>query len=449
MAKQSDGSPPTFEIPDLDLGPAKAPGKASLPPATAKPALSAKPPASAADDFEFGDGDDFELETVQASLGFGMDTSDAPALSGGPAQSSRDSLDWPSGAPPSASALAVDTGEVERVAAFGDASGPLLLLPLYTARVFTRRRELGAKLRETSSALLAVETKRDTILSELARGRRAELDKHEAFAPGLAELAQAAKLAGEHEQSLAATSAQVSSELGAIDGQIAELGAERDRLRLTEGERLKRLEQCEANLKRAEARVKRAQIEIRSLHDVAIKRAPMQPGKAAPTTVALSKEETARLAALEEQQRNLAAEVLVVKGPYLAAQSELEAVQKEQRALEQRVRAAEQRKSSYTQKARQELNSKGQQANQAEARLLAAAAELGRGVLAARGRVPVDPALLERVRHADREVLRAAREHELYLHARAAYDREKAKQGMIVIFCAIGLVLGLLIWLIA
>ncbi len=440
MADPRDRPPPSFEIPDLDLAPAKAPTK--------PPSASARPASAQRHDLDLGDeGDDFELESVQASLGFGMDTSSEHADVSRSLASRDDGQGWPSGAPPSARDLAVDHEDVERLADFGTPDAPLVLLPLYTARVFARRRELAALLRETSAALVAAETRRDTILSEIAIGKRAELAKHDGFAQGLAELTEAEKLAGEQEQSLAATSAQVSSRLAELDDQIAELRAGVEKARTRESDRSKHLEGCEANLKRAEARVKRVQIEIRALRDVAIRRAEPDASKPPPASVPLTAEEAARLAELEEQQRRLGEDALVVKGPFLTAQAELEAVRRELRELEQRIRGIERQKSSFSHKARAELNSKGEQASRASARLLAAGAELGRGVLAAGGRVALDSPTLERVRSAEYDVLRSARQHELHRLAHDAYDREKAKRGLLIALGAVALLLAALVWL--
>jgi len=423
----SEKSPPgSFEIPDLEL---EAPAP--------RPATPSAKPAS----FAF---DDFELETAQSSLGIAMDA-DALPVSGQRLRSLAASAPWPSAVTPDPSEIQLEREEIERTADYGDPSVSWLLAPAYTFRVFKRRRALRQARERTRSELLACEARRDATLAELVRALKPELERREQFHGGLRELARAEQAAGEQERQLAQASAQAQHKLGEIGAKIAALKSE---IEVQQGElqsRQRQHDDCTANLKRAEARARRVQIEIRGLRDVAVQRATAA-GKADLAEVELTPEEAERLRQLEQQASSMNAEVAAARPPFAAAEQALAAVRRQIAELERQLDAAEQSKSAFTRQARQELSIKGQHASRAGSALSEAYAALGRAVLSGRGAVPVDDAMLERLRRHDQEVARAASADELHVRALSAYSHDKAKQGLLIVAGGIAALLVLLIY---
>ena len=428
----SEKRPPgSFDIPDLELD---------------APLRSASTSPRRPKGLEYDDpNDDFELETAQTSLGtFGLDTESLPlpgARSGVPSAMAP----WPIGATPGPGELQLEHDEIERIADYGDARVPWLRAPAYTLRVFQRHRALRKAREQTRSELSACESRRDATLAELVRKLKPELEKREQFRAGLTQLATAEQASSEQERALANASAEAQTKLGAIDAQSAALRTEIDTQKSVLDARQRLFDDCTANLKRAEARAKRAQIEIRAVHDVALKRAAAA-GKTSTGQVELTADEAVRLRELEQQASALTGEVAQVRVPYVAAERELADVRRRITELEQQLQSSEQRKTAFTRQARQDLNAKGRQASQAGGALSDAYAALGRAVLSGRGAVNVDDEMLERLRQHDKEVTRAAIDDEHHLRALTVYDRDTAQRGLVVVAVTAVVLLALLIY---
>lgn len=102
--------------------------------------------------------DDLELEAGFAA-GEEMPPS-GPRLKG----TNRHDAPWPTGTTPEPQALRIDATDVERLAAYGDPGGPLLLAPLYAYRVFSRRRELARLHARARAQLSECEARRDAFI---------------------------------------------------------------------------------------------------------------------------------------------------------------------------------------------------------------------------------------------------------------------------------------------
>jgi hypothetical protein len=69
-----------------------------------------------------------------------------------------------------------------------------------------------------------------------------------------------------------------------------------------------------------------------------------------------------------------------------------------------------------------------------------ALAEVARAVLSARGSIAVSEPMLDALRRHDKSVEAAALRLETHLRALDAYDRERVKQGVVVVLSALGIV---------
>ena len=444
-------SPPTFDIPDLEL-PAAPARQASRVPARPRDPLPLDGASSGPIEIEPFDPD--AQSGPRASSGAGRSAQDyfgAGTFEGDPAddfqpgslvslelQAPRAQVaagpEWPTGRSPDRASLAITDSEVRLGAGYPPVPTNPLLAPRYAWQVTVRRRSLRENLARLDRELVAAEQRRDELLAGMVNAIRPALEKEPRVAELLAAARQLGDVTGERGQALRTLNEQ-------YQGALAEKEARRSHQQsaLGEGQALQReraaeLLAADENYRRAEARHKRLQIEIRSAIDVARQKAQaagLPPGTAQPEHVAQVLDLQQKASALEPELLTLKAARDQAQTADLAAQQAVAAVERELQRL-----SLEQR--SLDRQYGQQIDQRAAGLGQAEGELRSTLAEAGRVVLAMRGGIAVDPALLPAIATADAELLQLTRESELLLRALDACDLAAVQRGYTVAALVVG-----------
>lgn len=455
--------PPEFEIPDLDLPPpnrSQAAMRAVTPPASGQgpapamvtPPVAVAPPAE--EDFALG-GAALDLE-----LGGPISSGDYPTfqgphkdfIAGGldlesilPVQSSKLTVapqhkpGWPEGSTPARERLVLDPLEIRLTAGLGEAPtfGPLLAV--YAIRVVLRKRALVAELGALEAELALAEQKRDDLLAELAAELQPQLQGSERFGRLLAPLFDIDALATERgaalvavEQEKAAEAAQLAAEQGPLTTAIS-----------VETERQQRgAEELQSKadvLERAEARHKRALIEIRAVEQQAAQRLGPEGGNMPPDLVA-------QLLPLKERADGAAQDLESARAEHASRRAEFSAGERRLAELTRRSEQLERAKRDVARRYQQRLAPRQEGMGDVEKKRRAALAEVGRGILAAAGGVPVAANTLKALAQAAANVAALAKRAELHLRALDAFDSEKVRSGFAWIVAALALVVGYFVY---
>jgi hypothetical protein len=328
---------------------------------------------------------------------------------------------WPSGRTPEPERLELTHADVERAGAYGPSPGSWLASPAYAWRVARRQRALRTMLRTADDELRAAEAERDGRLAELVLELRPALEADQRFRRLLVPLAELERAANEQGQALSSVSSEYESLAVGLDVESTTVQHEIARRTAAEQSLSKTCAEREADWKRSDARLKRTNIEIRNLVEGA--RALGQ------SAAALSPDKAAELARLNERLALQKTEAQSARAAHDRAQAELSALTQELGELRKAERRIDQQRAALAQRYRKRLDVQGQNLGQTEARRVAALAEVGRGLLAARGGLPIGAERLSAVAEADRRVLDSARRAALLLGALDAYDLEAAKRG--------------------
>ncbi|NLE86057.1 MAG: hypothetical protein GX607_06625 [Myxococcales bacterium] len=329
---------------------------------------------------------------------------------------------WPTGVTPRDEELPVVPEEIRSLAGFGAPPSFLFATPIYALRVWRRRRALGVRVAEARRALGALEKERDERVMHVAETARARLEGDARHHTLMLELRAHEAAIAEGEAALSSSAAELEERTRELERQLDELaetlrdqGASVDRAR-------DEVRAIEGRLERVEGRHKRIEIERRALLDVARRKLGPAGGALPPEMVGPLAELDAREAALRPELEEARATLEAARARRDAAVSARELTH--QRALEVRAR-----RDAFTNRRTQELAGPTRALEEARARRSTALVELGRAVLAQRGHVPVDEALLEPLRVLDAQVRVAAAELQRLRLARAAYDEPAARRG--------------------
>jgi hypothetical protein len=359
--------------------------------------------------------DPYRPAPAQADRGrFDLDSS-LPAGLAGITVAPEGRANWPTGITPPRERMTFDLNELRALADFGEPSSLGPLNAIYALRVAFRRRALRHALRELDAELASAEQARNSELADLALLLRSELEASEAFRRLLSPLAGLETTALEQRGAVEQKSAEELAELASIDAEARPINQALAADQAAEGELAAILVEREISVQRAEARYKRNQLEIRGLQGA--------PGEAAPSDAA------ERLGHLQAQSELLQAELDKAKRLFEASRAEREFRKRAIREATFRLGELERRRQRVRAGYRKELDSHRQRRDESERRYVAALADVGRGVLATRGGVSVDPARLEALRKADARVLALAGDSERHLRALDACDTEKLSSG--------------------
>lgn len=455
---------PAFDIPDLDLD-VRSPQRPA-----AEPRPSAKPSGEAAainlgeTDFERGSsvspgradpmsaysGGALDLEGEEGGGGSidlqsyrppGADPALMPALPEMPAAPRAPSA---AAAPHHAPALGLaELGPARELAGFGPAPSAFYLLPLYSWKVFKRRRELGVALAEANVEVDRAELRRDEALANVTNAARAEYEGDSRFESGLATVRLLEEQAGARGDALSQLSAQAQTTTSQLAQQITALQAQLEQHRGQAQTATAEVTRRQEALGRVVARQKRFLIEARSAQQVAQQAAGGQPGAAlAPEHAQKIQELQAQAAALQPEANELQQELATAEQTLAGIKSQIAGASQEVRALEQQQKGVERQFQGQISAQQADFSS-------VQRELTRALAEVGRLFLMEKETVRVEPSLRQAVAHAHAELQRITTQRDLTLSALDAHDPEAFKKGIVVAAAAVGGVILLLIVLIA
>lgn len=436
MSEPRDRRPDAFEIPDLELPPPRA-SQSGLR-AVHVPAARQQPSPNAGENFGLSEidlstlGPELELEhknpisdpkLAQYGRAQGLSAEDF-ALSGSSLGIESEALEleraWPNGQSPAREKLLLDATSIKQLAGFGDAPLSAVLTPWYAMRVFLRRSQLIQELRTIDDELSLAESERDELLAGLVERLRPTLEQDPSFLRLLA-------ASGQPEPGQSSREADAAAKLVSLDQAALELKAELESSLRTQTQKDEELSRAEIDRERSQAHHKRCLIELRALAE---------------------KPEPQRIRALQERAELLLTEVSRAKEAHEALSRERPLAERARRDLERRLQSTE-RELEALRALGSSGNPRSGKISDADARRRAALSDVGRAVLAARGRVPVEPTTLSQIRVADARVSELWTRSELHLRALDACDADKVRQGQIgwVVLGTSAFALGLWTWL--
>jgi len=439
MSDSARPKPPHFEIPDLELEPVPQVGR--RPARAAERALGeeAEPPLAASATlgapFDFGDElEDFEFErTLQPSvptvtaLPSGRDVATKPAPT-------RTQPSIPSGRAPDATKLVFDPDELARISGYGDPPDNAARSLAYAYRVFTRQRELKRQLAPIAAECLRAEKERETVLADLARELRPELEKIPAFARFLGPVLETEQRVRARGDALSALGTQRTAQNADLDAELARTADLIARDVLAESAAQREYETCEANLRRAEAKLKRVQIEKRALTPLAEQTRGSASGSHAESSAH-------KLAELEQRERAVQPELMAARERLQQSEQALTAARTQLATSRRNQRELGHKKQALAAASERELSTRTGALSESEGERSAALAELGRAVLASPGTLAVPESGLARLRVVSDRADQSRARAELFRRAIAAYDVRRAQQGVRLACTLIGFAL--------
>jgi chromosome segregation ATPase len=219
-----------------------------------------------------------------------------------------------------------------------------------------------------------------------------------------------------------------------FDGELAGLREAEARARTQALEREASKTAAESELRRAEAKYQRVQIEIRGVMDLARQVLGPAGGDLPP-------EQAAKLAELQARAAALEPELNQTKATHSAAVAALREAEAEAQRVLSQIRQLDRQKAGAGATLGKQLNERAAGVTEAEKQLRDALAEVARAVLGARGALPVPEATLAQLREHDKQVEARATRLEMHVRALDSYDRDRARQGVIVVLSVLGVVL--------
>jgi hypothetical protein len=417
---------PSFEIPDLEL--AVPVSKRAVPPNPPRSAPLPLLPETAA----FG----LEITLPELDDELLLQTGSNLELSSGASAGPREQphQTWPHGHTRAADQLPIDPAEVTLAAGYGPAPSNALLTPLYAYRVLSRRSPLKRALAAQNSELGQAELARDTELMQLAGELRAALEGNETFRRLLEPIRLVEQVAGERSAALSRADAGYREQMARFDAELLQLREKAAQAQALLAQNAKEADASQNELRRAEAKHQRVQIEIRGVLDVARQALGPAGGDLSPA-------HTAKLSELQERLRGVEPELAKAKSQHAAAEAAEDRAQAEVRRQQGLLQKLERQKLSAGSSLEEQLTVRAASVSEAEKQQRDALADVARAVLAARGAVHVPEARLRSLREHDQSVETLAVRLETHVRALDAYDRERVKQGVILVLSALGVVL--------
>jgi hypothetical protein len=461
MPASDDSRPPSrkhFDIPDLDLPPARKSGEQ---PAVAAPArvsataARAQPQASSLDYFGAAsfDADDagggrLDLDDGEHLIG-GTSGADGQALFGAGSFEADDfasgiDLDGAGAGAPVAglkagaplaiaaaepASLEARGGAAESIAGWGPPPKSVLGAPAYAWRVFVGRRALQKRVFGLTRALEVAELERDRKLSTVAESLRPALESDARFARMLEPILVLERAASERQQALASANAEYAAELAKRDARLAPAREEVLQRRAAERALESELAAASESAARAEARHKRALIELRNADESTRRAAGLPP------------EAPERVQALVARAAELQAEHNAAVSARDAARAKHDAGTRASAEAERAVDKIEAERRALDANLGKKLNARAHDAERAERDRLAALAQIGRELLERRSAISLDASLVAAADSAEQEVSRKAADHELHLRAFDSCDEASVKRGWAVLVALLGALL--------
>jgi len=420
-------SPPQFEIPDLELA-APVSKRATAP--VIKPTAPQLTPESAAFGLEISLPDlDYEDEAL-LQLGSNVEL----GLGASPQAAPRQPENWPHGHTRPADKLPIDLAAVTAVAGYGPAPKNAILAPLYTYRVLSRHAALKRAVAARHAELRQAELARDTQLMKLSNELRPTLEANEAFRRLLEPIRQVEQLAGERSAALSQADAGFREQMARFDAELQQLrdGEAQAQAALTQLRQSAEASQNE--LRRTEAKHQRVQIEIRGVLDVARRELGPAGGDMSPA-------QAAQLAELQERAKSLEPELARTRAAHATAEAVRAEAEAEVRSRQARIQQLERQKAGAGSSLAKQLSLQAAGVDEAERQRRDALADVARAVLATRGVGKVPEAMRVALLGHDQAVETAAIALETHVRALDSYDRERVKQGVVLVLSALGVVL--------
>jgi hypothetical protein len=418
---------PSFEIPDLDLGPPVS--KRAAPVSTPR-AVAPLTPETAAFGLEISlpDLDDEDEQLLQKGSNVELSIGTSPQAA------KRQQENWPHGNTRPADQLPIDPAEVTLTAGYGAAPANAVLSPMYAYRVLSRRSPIKAAIALHHAELTHAELTRDLELMQLASELRPALEAHDSFRRLLEPMRDVERTAGERSAALSEADAGYREQMARFDADIAQLRETEAKAEALYQEKTKAADSSKNELRRAEAKHQRVQIEIRGVMDVARQALGPAGGDMSPEHAAKLTELKARAGAIEP-------ELLQAKATHAAVTKEQDAAEAEVRRIQGQIRQVDRQKGSAGSSLEKQLSVRAQSVSEAEKQRRDAMADVARAVLAARGAVAVPEPHMQALRGHDKTIEALAIRLETHVRALDAYDRERVKQGIILVLSVFGVVL--------
>jgi predicted nucleic acid-binding Zn-ribbon protein len=428
---------------ELDLAPPEPAPKPAPPaarPAPAPPAPAPKGPASPLDYFGTGFEEDprdaaadaaIELESYRPPSAEGplapAEPSDAPPLP-------RGTLGPKPSTTPTAT-VSADDRAASVLASYGPAPTAIYLAPVYAYRVFVRQRQLRREIVGVNARYEEAEARRDELLADLARARRATIEGDARFEASLAAVRQLEQIAGERGAALSQTNQSLEDGRRELGTQLETAREQTEARHAIEKNAIEVVANAEQEANRAQAKQKRVLIEARAAARVAQQTAGGPDAPIAP-------EHAVRIHDLETQAAAMQPEVTARQQELVAAQTELANIRREIAALATHVRRIQDQERALSRKFQGDLVKQSAGVSSAEKELRSALAAVGRALVEARD--GVEPAALEAVAALERQVKETDESRALHLRALDVYDRDAVKRGVGLTVAAVALlVLGL------
>ncbi len=421
---------PSFEIPDLELVPppvskravpvsARRADPAALTPHTASFGLEISLP-----DLDDDDSDDLLQKGSNVELSLGAS----------PQAVKRHLENWPSGHSRPVDQLPIDPAEVTLTAGYGDAPKSALLAPFYAYRVLARRAPLKRAIALHHAELTQAELLRDTQLMQLSAELRPALEANDAFRRLLEPIREVERLAGDRHHALSEADAGYREQMARFDAELAQLRDTETKAKALSDETSARAGGTDNLLRRAEAKQQRVQIEIRGVMDVARQALGPAGGDVPPA-------QAAQLAELQARARALEPELAQARATHAAASKAQDQADADVRRVLGQIRQVERQKASAGSVLEKQLSVRAASVSEAEKQRRDALADVARAVLAARGAVAVPEPQLQALREHEKAVDALAIRLETHARALDSYERERVKQGVILVLSACGVVL--------
>ena len=419
---------PSFEIPDLELAPPPVSKRAApLTPSRTGPAAMTPDAASFGLEISLPDlDDDDDLLQLGSNVELSVGTS--------PQAVKRHLENWPSGHTRPVDQLPIDPADVTLTAGYGDAPKSALLTPFYAYRVLARRAPLKRAIALHHAELTQAELLRDTQLMQLSSELRPVLEANDAFRRLLEPTREVERLAGDRHSALSQADAGYKEQMARFDAELLQLREAEAKAKALSDERSAVAGGTDSLLRRAEAKQQRVQIEIRGVMDVA-RRALGPAGGDMPTAQA------EQLAELQTRAQALEPELAQARATHAAASKAQDEADAEVRRLLGQIRQVERRKASAGSVLEKQLSVRAASVSEAEQQRRDALAGVARAVLAARGAVAVPQPQLQALRDHENAVDAAAIRLETHARALEAYERDRVKQGVVLVLSACGVVL--------
>jgi hypothetical protein len=422
-------SNPISEIPDLEVG-LTSKRHASTSPRTeadVRP-IAAQPPSYGLEGIL--DDDLFSSDIDAASLD--IDVSDSTHHTGinSPAPSMRA---WPDGKTPEPGSVEIAPSQIEQLCSWGESPAHWWQAIIYAFLVYQGQRQLRDQARPVGRELNQAETRRDECLAHLAMTLRDSVEREdslnsarEAVNAALAEQQQLAEQQRSAEASLSSETLALNEAMAKSEADLDELNKQVTHFRVQSDE-------AEIALKREQARLQRLGIEQRNLE---------QPGPQGTPA-------RARLEELAEQAEAMLPRIDLAQTSANSARAALDATASAIKEKSSHVRELQRRKELVVRALSSQSRRVVQVTDGANERQRKALADLGRAILAARGRIAVDDtALVEIARH-DEAVATIWRRQQVYSLALASFDQAAVRRGTRLAIGLLALVLVLFVWRLA